>query len=950
MATWQSKSRAARPAVGWVRAGLFGALVLMALLAAVTVGNYTDWLWFDSLGYTGAFVTMLVAQLVAFLVGFVVFATLFLTNVLLARRLARREQRQPHHADEGLWAYLNRLSAQLGEHRGPPRAANAAILALGGLFAVLLGLTAANNWLPILRFLHARPFGTSDPLFGHDVSFYVFTLPFLRFVHGWLVSALLLATVATLTVYVVVLVYELNLELDRLLYRLSGPIRAHLLVLLAAFLVLLALHHQLDLYELVHSQRGVTAGASYADVYAQVPAQWALTALALLAAVLALASIATRSYRLLLLGLGGWVLGTLVGGTLYPIAVQQIEVRPNELARETPFIDANIQATLRAYGLSEVREVFFPAEDAVSAADVRANSQTVNNIRLWDHRPLLATYNQLQSIRSYYGFRDVDIDRYVVGGQYRQVMLGVRELLSGRLPAQAQTWVNQRLVYTHGYGVAMNPVTEVGPEGLPAFFIKDVPPSGEIPITRPEVYYGEGDPRAGSGYVVVRTATPEFDYPLGDNNVQAYYAERSGVTLDSPLRRLAYAWQLRDANLLLNTDLRPESQLLYRRDVRERVATLAPFLRLDGDPYIVVVEGRLVWLLDAYTTTNRYPYAQPFPTNDTYAQPFAPGDPRRRFNYIRNSIKISVDAYNGATTFYVADPTDPLIQTYQAIFPELFRPLDAMPADLRAHMRYPEDLFRIQSIMYLTYHMQNSTVFYNREDTWSVPFERFGDERQQVAPYYTLMRLPDGTREEFLLMLPLAPGGRENMIAWLAARNDAPNYGQLVIYKYPKDKLVYGPLQVETRIDQDPAIASQLTLWNQSGSRVIRGNLLVIPIGNSNLYVEPIYLQAAQGPLPELKRVVVATGNRIAMEPTLEAALARLFDGQPPPAASAATAAPGAAAAPTLSPAAGDAARRAQERFQRAQDAQRTGDWSRYGEELRALEAELRRLVELTGP
>ncbi|MBX5490935.1 MAG: UPF0182 family protein [Chloroflexi bacterium] len=946
MAVW--KAYPSHRPLARLHVGLFIVAAGALLLAILAVGHYTDWLWFESLGYARVYGTMLVAQATLFALGALLFLGLFTSNVVLARRLARREQWSTAGGDEGLWAYLHRLSAQLSTRRDALRTAQAVILFLGVLFALLLGLNAASHWLVVLRWLHARPFGVTDPLFGQDVAFYVFGLPLLRFVHGWLTSALLLTVAATLAVYVVVLVYERELEVEQLLRRVGTAARAHWLLLVAALLLLLAADALLDRYELVHQQRGVVAGATYADIHAQVPAQWALFSLALLAAALAVLTIFQRGYRLLLFGVGGWAVGAALLGTVYPAVVQQFEVRPNELAKELPFIDANIQATLRAYGLTDVQEVPFAAAEEVSAADLHAHQATIHNIRLWDHRPLLATYNQVQSIRPYYTFRDVDVDRYLINGQYRQVMLGVRELAPQALPRAAQTWVNQHLVYTHGYGVAMSPVTEVGAEGLPLFVLKDVPPSGDIPLTRPEVYYGESDPRSPTGYVVVRTATPEFDYPLGDNNAQTFYQERSGVLLDSPLRRLAYAWQFRDANLLLNTDLRPDSQLLYRRDVRERVATLAPFLRLDSDPYIVIADGRLVWLLDAYTWTDRYPYAQPLPLTDPYAQRLPPNDPRRRLNYIRNSVKIAVDAYNGSVTFYVADPTDPLIQTYQAIFPDLFRPLDAMPSSLRAHLRYPEDLFRIQAVMLLTYHMQNPAVFYNREDVWSVPHERFGDNRQPLEPYYMLMRLPDSAREEFVLMLPLAPADRENMIAWLVARNDPPHYGSLLVYKYPKDKLIYGPFQIETRIDQDPTIAAQLTLWNQSGTRVIRGNLLVIPVGSANLYVEPIYLQAAQSPLPELKRVVVATGNRLAMEPTLEAALARLF-GTPaasPPASAGAPSAPGAA----LSPAAAELARQAQQRYQRAQEALRAGDWARYGEELRALEADLQRLVELSGP
>jgi uncharacterized protein len=935
MAAFRSKPPGAQRVVALVRVLLLSAIAGVLLLAMLTVGYYTDWLWFESLGFGSVYATVLLTQVAIFLVAFFSFFVLLALNVLLARRLARRLEHQTGHSEEGLWAYIARMTEQMGNRADYLRTLNAGVLVAGLFFAIVLGVMAANNWLTVLRFFNARPFGVADPLFGNDASVYVFTLPFFRFLQGWLATALLLIAVATLAVYAAILIYELNLDLEHLLYRVGRAIKTHLLLLLAAFLLLLAVHHVLDLFELVHSTRGATYGAGYTDVHAQVPAQWALVGLALVATALTVATIFTRSFRFLLIGLGGWAVGALVLGTLYPNFVQSVDVRPNELARETPYIEANIQGTLRAYGLSSVQEQFFPAEEAVTVSEVRANPQTVENLRLWDDRALLPTYNQIQSIRPYYEFPSVDVDRYWVNGQYRQVMLGVRELVQSKLPAQAQTWVNQKLMYTHGYGVTMNPVNAVGSDGLPQFFIKDVPPVGEIPIRRPEVYYGERD-RSGQ-YVVVRTATAEFDYPLGDDNAQTVYQGRSGVELNSPWRRLAYAWQFHDGNLLLNTDLRPDSQLLYRRNVRERVTTIAPFLRLDSDPYIVVTEGRLVWLLDAYTVSNRYPYAQP------YSQ----AEPGRRFNYIRNSVKVAVDAYDGTTTFYVADPTDPLVQSYAAIFPSLFTSLDNMPTDLRAHLRYPEDLFRIQAEMYLNYHMQNPTVFYNREDLWSVPFERLHENRQPVAPYYTIMRLPNEQQDEFLLMLPLAPANRDNMIAWLAGRSDGSHYGKLLVYKYPKDKLIYGPLQVETRIDQDPTISSQLSLWNQSGSRVIRGNLLVVPVGNSNLYLEPIYLQAQQAPLPQLQRIVVATGNRIAMEPTLDTALAKLFGGEQV-AARAPPAPNGLPTTAALSPAAATAARTAQEHFQQAQAAQRAGDWARYGTELQALEAALRQLVELT--
>jgi uncharacterized protein len=514
--------------------------------------------------------------------------------------------------------------------------------------------------------------------------------------------------------------------------------------------------------------------------------------------------------------------------------------------------------------------------------------------------------------------------------------------------------VNQRLKFTHGYGLTMAEVAAVADEGRPRLLVQDVPPRGEIPITRPEIYYGS----RAQGYVVVRTNEPEFDYPRGDDNAETRHAGHTGVNVGSLLSRAAFALRFRDGNLLLSGAIRPESELLFRRSVRERVERIAPFLLQDGDPYIVVSEGQLYWMLDAYTHSAAYPYSQPraWPPEP---RPANDGRPFARLNYLRNSVKVIVNAYDGSVRFHVADETDPLIQAYQRAFPGLFAPLSDMPAGLRAHIRYPEDLFRVQAERLNLFHMQDPTAYYNREDVWAIPREKVENADVEVEPYYVIMRLPGEAREEFLLMQPFTPYARHNMIAWLAARSDEANYGKLVLYKYPKDKLVFGPYQVENRIDQDPVISQQFTLWSQAGSSVVRGNMLVIPIGGSNLYVEPIYLRAetagrTQGGIPELRRVVVSTGNRVAMEPTLEEALARLFGRAValPPSASPIPSA-GQPAAPATggqgaSPEVQQLIRSASERFARAQEALRSGDWARYGEEQRGLEADLRRLAELT--
>jgi uncharacterized membrane protein (UPF0182 family) len=623
--------------------------------------------------------------------------------------------------------------------------------------------------------------------------------------------------------------------------------------------------------------------------------------------------------------------------------VQNLDVAPNELDRELPYIAYNIQYTRQAFGLEHIEEYEFPAEEAVSPAAIETEQATIDNIRLWDHRPLLQTYNQIQSIRQYYQFIDVDVDRYTLDGNYRQVMISARELDPDRLPREAKSWVAQQLQYTHGYGVAMSLVSVISQEGLPQLTIRDVPPVSPMSIKQPEIYFGEKTEH----YVIVRTGTPEFDYPRGDEGIFTTYSGDAGINIGSFFRRVLFALKFQDPNFLLNTAIQPDSRLLYRRQIVERVREIAPFLRFDPDPYIVVADGGLHWIQDAYTTTDRYPYSQPY----------RPPERRRPFNYIRNSVKIVTNAWDGSVRFYVAEPSDPLIQTFQRIYPGLFTAMDNAPPSIRQHFRYPEELFRIQSDMYRLYHMTNPRVFYLREDVWAIPQELFYEQRVPVSPYYVIMKLPGENRPEFIQMLPFVPGTRDNMIGWLAARSDEPHYGRLLAYKYPKDKLIFGPLQIETRIDQDPVISPQFTLWGQGGSRVIRGNLLVIPIGRSNLYIEPIYLQGTDSPLPELKRVIAATGNRIVMEPTLEAAIAQLFGRPAAPAEAtqpgvsvvpAQPIQPGVPAPPGPTRTSAQLAAEAQDLFVRAQNALRSGDFVRYGEELRRLEETLNRLVEAT--
>ena len=960
MERWPGKR--GRPGRAVAASRLVGAalLVCLAVLGTAGVDLYTDLLWFESLGYRGVYGTILGTQVALFLGAAALFMVGYFPSVLVARRLAHRFEYLAPTDEDGLWAYIARVGARVGHQGGYGRLINVGIALLGGLLAIVMGLLASGQWPLVVRFLYGTPFELVDPIFGQDAGFYVFSLPFLRALHSWLLGTTILIATTTLAVYAVVTAYELGVSLERVVFRMPRPIMLHVAILGALFMVLVAGNHVLDLYELVYSTRGVAFGPGYADVRAEMPALYIMTAVALLAAALIVASALVRSLRPALSGLGLWGLVALLGGLIFPNVVENFEVKPNQLEKERPYLENGIAFTRRAYGLDQIQEQFYPADDSVTAEDVRASPETIRNIRLWDHRPLRDTYNQVQSFRGYYTFEDVDVDRYTLRDGYRQVMVAARELAPERLQPQARTWVNQRLKFTHGHGVTMSLVAAVGEEGRPQFVVQDVPPIGEIPIVRPEIYYGARP----SSYAIVRSNEGEFDFPRGDENVETRHQGNTGVNIGNLGRRLAYAIRFRDGNILLSGALRPESEILYRRSIRERVERIAPFLMLDSDPYIVVVDGQLFWMLDAYTHTDAFPYSQPY-----VRRPAGP-----RLNYIRNSVKVVMNAYDGSVQLYVADADDPLVRAYRQAFPELLRPFAEMPPALRQHIRYPEDLFRIQADRLQTFHMQDPNVFYNREDVWAIPNEKFYGDTRPVDPYYVIMRLPGQAREEFLLMQPFTPDRRDNMIAWLAARADEANYGKLLLYKFPKDRLVYGPFQVEGRIDQDPSISAQFTLWNQAGSSIIRGNLLVIPLGTSNLYVEPIFLQAnsgtqanaaaqgGSGAIPELKRVIVSTGNRLVMEPTLEEALLRLFGPGSAvqtglPSATAPGAGPdtrtGAAPAPATGPApppeVAALVRSANDHFARAQEALRNGDFARYGEEQRALESDLRRLNELTG-
>ncbi|MHB8169088.1 MAG: UPF0182 family membrane protein [Thermoleophilia bacterium] len=897
----------------WLRIVLALVALCLVLFFGRGVYLYTEWLWFGEVGYRGVFWTSLLSRLgLGFGAGAIFFAFIY-GNVLLARRMSPRFKVGP--------------GSEIVERVPVPDRLLRLLIPLGLLLPTLVVIGAgSSSWLDFLKFLDRAPFGINDPVFGHDVGFYVFALPFLRTLQSYVWWTLILTFLATAGMHF--FDYAINWEKDRL--RFAPHVKGHLSVLLGLIMFTLGAGYLLKGYTLMFSPRGVVFGASYTDVHAQLPVYKFLFATALLAGLLFLINTYFRGWKLPIAAIGIIVLTAIFAGAVYPFVVQQYEVSPNELAKEAPYIKNNIDFTRQAFDLNGFDEKPFAASDNLTAADVQYNAATINNIRLWEPSVLGQTYNQIQVIRLYYSFPDVDVDRYRIGGNETQVMLSARELAVDNLPDQAKTWQNEHLVYTHGYGLAMSQVAQVSSEGLPQLLIKDLPPKSSTPelnVTNPAIYYGE----QANDYVVVDSSAKEFDYPQGDQNVYTNYAGKGGVDVSSLPSRLAFSWRFASLKLLVSDAIQNQTRIMIHRNISDRIRDIAPFLRYDKDPYLVLAGGRLYWIQDAYTTSDSYPYSQPAPDG---------------YNYIRNSVKVVVDAYNGDVTFYAVDDTDPVLRTYENIFPGLFTPGSKMPDELRQHLRYPEDLLKAQAQMYATYHMTDPQVFYNKEDQWSIP--TVGPNGAQMNPYYVIMSLPGETQEQFMLLQPFVPSTKDNMISWMAAKCDPGVYGQRTVFTFPKDKLVYGPQQIMARFNQDPTISQQVTLWNQSGSQVIYGNLLVIPIDQSILYVQPLYLRASQGQIPELKRVLVSYGNQVIMEQDLATALGKIFGTpvtgvtQKPP-SSATTPAPAATGA-APSPAVKALINAAATHYNNAVAAQQKGDWATYGSELKALQDTLAKL------
>ncbi|GAB7386875.1 UPF0182 family protein [Bacillaceae bacterium] len=884
-------------------------LVLIAVFVSIGVEIITDYIWMDSLGFSRVFTTIFFSKLLLGGLGFALYASGTFATLWWIRRTYVNAI--PHEQLPSLFLRKKRM-----------------LLLTAGI-SFLPGIIGSNiaqgfGWERFLNYFHRTPFGLQDPIFHRDISFYVFTLPLWKFIIGMLLGLCVMLLLVQLAAYSVFRLF---------LYNRSAQI--HLGTTFALLGILLTLRHLLAPYETLLTNRvnlfqeSVVYGFSYTDRWVNVPKAYLLAAVALLGTGWMIYSMMRGRWRGMLMPVIAY-LAVSAAGQAVSIAVQSLVVSPNEFAKESPYLEHNLVYTRQAYGLDKVKEAEHPGNLTLDRAMLERNRRTIENIRINDARPLLDVYNQLQTFRTYYEFNDVDVDRYYVDGKYQQVFVAARELNISHLPEQAQTWTNQKLRYTHGYGIAMSQVNAVTEQGQPQYMVKNLPPSGKPEVKRPQIYFGE-EPYED---VIVNTRVDEFDYPEGDANVTNRFAAKSGIPLNG-LNRLLFAIEAKSLRMLVSGQITSESQLLATRNILERLEKIAPFLTYDKDPYIVVRDdGTLVWLVDAYTRSSRFPYSEAVQNN---------------VNYIRNPVKAMVDAYTGEVRFYVVEPDEPLLQTYRKIFPTLFT--DEIPGDIRAHFRYPETLFTVQASMYRAYHMTNLEVFYNREDFWQFPTEKYYDKDITMEPYYVTMRLPRSEREEFILMLPFTPKNRQNMIAWMAARNDGEHYGELLVYRFPKQKTVYGPQQIENRINQNGEISQKLNLWSQGGSKVIRGNLLVVPIEDTLLYVEPLYIESAnETSLPEVKQMILAYGDKIVMEDHFDKALSRLLEMIGEEAAPDAGKERGIGAPPGLPlQEAEEALRRVARLFQAYREAIANGRWEESGRIMQQMEEQLQGIAETDG-
>jgi hypothetical protein len=961
-------------------------LLFVFMLFSFGLDLWTDALWYRSVGFDAVFWTRLGAQVGLFAAALLGSLAILLLNIYLAGRLMPPpDTSRPGGSFRSLMERINEAAQAADPDRGPgmrrdPGAqrpptvafdagdipdltpiAGVALVVLAGLIALAIGGSVASVWETVLLWINRVPFSpegaaaVADPIFGRDISYFLFELPFLRLVQA-LFNGIVLASLL-----LVFARYLVGASRGSLVF--TTPVRVHLAVLGGLFLLSVAFGYQLDKYELVYSNRGIATGVSFTDEHAQFLAYDVLTVLSGLAGALLVGGAFTRMLWPLGLTIGVWLLASLIIGRLYPEAIQRFTVQPNQYAQEQTYIANNIEMTRRAYGLDDWEDRPFRGEEVLDETDLEAEEATFRNARLWDYRPLGDTLDQLQRVRRYYDFHDVDTDRYMIDGVLRQVMLSARELDLSQNPAAAG-FVNQRIVYTHGIGAAMVPVNEVANEGQPRLFIRNLPPvssDGAPEITEPRIYFGEKP----TDYVITNARQAEFDYPTGegeggaDPGTVTTWRGTTGIRLDTTLPRLLFALRFRDLDLLISDQVTNESQLLFHRSLADRLDHIAPFLRYDKDPYLVIREdGGLTYVQDAYTVSDRFPHAQGF--DPAGLEGTRLGDP---FNYIRNSVKVTMDAYDGTMRFYVADDQDPIIRAYAGVFPSMFEPMTTLPDDLRPHLRVPEELFNVQTRVFGRYHVRDPLRFFQSDDLWTVPQAQGSTQSLPNEAYYVVMRMPGEEEAEFLLLQPMVPLNRPNMIAWVAARQDEPNYGVTRVYRFPADTTIFGPAQIEARIVQDPQISQQFTLWSQGGSTVIQGNLIVVPVSDSLIYLQPVYLQSQQSAFPEFQRIIVASPRQVVWAETLAEALDLLLaaEGSTPgptePPAPTPTPSPGTTPSPGPTPSGGvtdplpndvpGLIEYAYRHFQLGQAALRDGDFARYGEEQAKVDAALQRLREL---
>lgn len=894
-------------------------LILFVVLPGL-VALLVDWFWFKQLGYQGLFSTRLNAKILLGLgVGMISFVLIYI-NIRIASHVSRKSEKLN---------FLDGVSIDISKY------INKLILIVSLILGVFAGLAASAQWVKVLQYLNYTPFDTSDPIFNKNIGYYFFTIPFFKMMMGYLFLIIIASLIGCFAIYaikgfvnipkkIIRLTSTPNQVIDNYNFVTNQAAKFHLSILGVIIFLLLALQtHFISIPELTYSASELFVGAGYTDIHANLPIMRVLEVGAIVCAILLIINVYTKKNKLVYIAVGLYIALGMVQG-IYATGIQKLIVIPNELTKESPYLKHNIKATQEAWGIDKVEKKELTTDSSLSAKDIEENELTIKNVRLWDRQPLLDTFSQIQEIRTYYDFISVDNDRYNINNEYRQVMLSPRELNSESLPNKS--FINERFTFTHGYGLTLGPVNQVTKEGLPLLFTKDLPPVSEIDslqIKRPEIYYGE----LSNDYVFVNTKAQEFDYPQGEENVFSEYEGSGGMPVDNLFKKALFALHFGSLKILLSNDLDVNSKVLYHRNIETRVKKAMPFLEYDGDPYMVIdSQGALKWIYDAYTTSSRYPYSQTMNNGK---------------NYMRNSVKVVIDAYNGSMDFYIADSTDPLIKTYEKIFPGVYKPLSDLPEDLKAHLRYPEDIFNYQTKLYRTYHMDQPQIFYNKEDQWEIPYVNEGNSTDPIMRHL-IMRLPDEKEEEFILMIPYTPRQKDNMAAWMVARSDGENYGKLVVYQFGKQKLIFGPKQIDNRINQDAEISRQVSLWDQRGSEVVQGNLLVIPIKESLLYVRPLYIRADGGKIPELKRVIVAYENKIIMGETLDEALQQIFGVETKTQVSNDTKEEKTDKAESKSTI--NLVDEAKKYFEQAQVAQQKGDWTAYGENINKLEEILQQL------